>query len=81
MILRGKVADLMVCVNPTLYRPYITYLKKGVPMLYLRLSRALYGMLRAALLVHKRLKKGLKNMGFEINLYDPCFANMIVNGA
>merc|ERR1712086_476948 len=27
MLLRGKVAELMVRVNPTLYRPYITYSK------------------------------------------------------
>ena len=28
MLLRGKVAELLVRVNPTLYQPYITYLKK-----------------------------------------------------
>ena len=28
MLLRGKVAKLMVHVNPTLYRPYISYSKK-----------------------------------------------------
>ena len=50
MILRGKVAKLMARVNPILYRPYITYSHKGVPMLYVRLSKDLYGMLRAALL-------------------------------
>ena len=55
MLLRGKVAELMARVNSTLYRPYITYLKekKGVPMLYVRLSKALYGMLRAALMFYK----------------------------
>ena len=71
----------MVRVNPTLYRPYITYSKKGVPMVYVRLSKALYGMLRAALLFYKRLRKDLKNMGFEVNPYDPCVANKMVNGA
>ena len=50
ILLRGKVAELMVRVNPTLHQSYITYLKKGVPMLYVRLFKALYGMLRAALL-------------------------------
>ena len=81
MLVRGKVAELMVRVNPTLYRPYITYSKKGVPMLYVRLPKALYGMLRAALLFYKRLRKDLEFMGFEINPYDPCVANMMVNGA
>ena len=81
MLLRGKVAELMVRVNPVLYRPYITYSKKGVTMLYVRLSKALYGMLRAALLFYKRLRKDLETMGFEVNPYDPCVANKMVNGA
>ena len=49
-------------------------------MLYVRLSKALYGMLRAALLFHKRLRSDLKDMGFEVNSYDPCVANKMVNG-
>ena len=68
----------MMHVNPTLYRPYITYLKKGVSMLYVRLSEIIYGMLGAALLLYKRPKK-TKNIGFEINPYNPCLANMPVD--
>ena len=50
-------------------------------MLYMRLSNALYVILGTALLFKKRLIKGLKNRGFEMNPYDPCVANMIVNNA
>ena len=50
-------------------------------MLYVRLLKALYRMLRATLLFYKRLRKDLENMGFEINPYDPCVANMTVNKA
>ena len=50
-------------------------------MLYVRLSKALYGMLRAALLFYKRLRSDLENMGFEVNPYDPCVANKMVNGS
>ena len=49
-------------------------------MLYVRLSKALYGMLRAALLFYKRLRSNLEDMGFEVNPYDPCVANTMVNG-
>ena len=49
-------------------------------MLYVRLSKALYGMLKAALLFYKRLMSELENMGFKINPHDPCVANKIVNG-
>ena len=49
-------------------------------MLYVRLSKALYGMLQAALLFYKRLRSTLEDMGFEDNPYDPCVANMMVDG-
>ena len=50
-------------------------------MLYVRLSKALYGMLRAALFFYKRLRKDLENMGFKVNPYNHCVANTMVNGA
>ena len=50
-------------------------------MLYVRLSKALYGMLRAALFFYERLRQDLENMGFEVNTYNPCKVNMVVNGA
>ena len=49
-------------------------------MLYVRLRKALYGMLRAALLFYKILRNDLENIGFEINPYDPCVANKMVSG-
>ena len=49
-------------------------------MLYVRLSKSLYGMLRATLLFYKRLRRDLENMGFKINPYDPCVAKKMVNG-
>ena len=33
MAIHGKTAELLVRLNPELYRPYIWYIKKGVPML------------------------------------------------
>ena len=49
-------------------------------MLYVRLSKALYGMLIAALLFYKILRSDLENIGFEVNPYNPCVANKMVNG-
>ena len=56
MLLRGKLAEMMVRIDPSMHREYVTYSKNGVPILYVRLSKALYGMLRAALLFYKRLR-------------------------
>ena len=80
MILRGKLAEMMMQVDPIMYRKYVTYSPNGQAMMYVRLIKALYGMLRAALLFYKRLSSYLENMGFKINRYNPCAANKMVNG-
>ena len=78
MLLRGKLDEMMVRIDPALYLEYVTYSASGVSMLYTRLSKALYGMLRAALLFYKRLRSTLEDMRFEVNPYNPCVANMMV---
>ena len=60
MLLRGRLAEMMARIDPSLYRKYVTYSAKGTPMLYVRLSKALYGMLKAALLFYKRLRFDLE---------------------
>ena len=79
MLLRGRLAEMMVQVDPTMYRKYVTYSPNGHAMLYVRLSKALYGVLRAALLFYKRLRSDLENMGFEVNPYNPRVANKMVS--
>jgi Reverse transcriptase (RNA-dependent DNA polymerase) len=69
----------LVCINPTLYRKLI-FLEKGVPILYAKLAKALYGTLRAALLFWNNLTKTLKDWGFSLNAYDRCVANKNING-
>jgi len=49
-------------------------------MLYVKLRKALYGTLQAALLFWKLLSNTLKEWGFKINEYDQCVANKTVNG-
>ena len=75
MLLRGKISEMMVRIYPSMYRKYVTHSKNGVPMLYVRLSKALYGMLRAALLLYKRLRSDLEDRGFVVKPYDPCVSN------
>ena len=41
MCLRGALAEMMVCVDPKLYRKYVTTTPKGTPVLYVRLNKAL----------------------------------------
>jgi hypothetical protein len=44
------------------------------------MKKALYGMLQSALLYYKKFKKDIEQIGFEVNPYDPCVANQMVNG-
>ena len=48
-------------------------------MLYVRMSKALYGLLKYALDFYNKLRSDLEGNGFFINPYDPCVANKVVN--
>ena len=50
MVLKGRLAELMVQVAPNLCRKYITVDRKGTAILYVKMQKALYGLLRSALL-------------------------------
>ncbi len=50
-------------------------------MLYLTLQKALYGCLRLELLVYLKLVANLEGQDFQLNPYDPCMANKVVNGS
>jgi len=81
ILFQGKLAELMVMVDPKLYRKYVTYEcnSKGNAMLYVQMNKALYSLLQSALLFYKKLRKDLEGYGFKINPYDPCVANAMIN--
>jgi hypothetical protein len=80
MILKGRLAELMVQVVPNLYRKYISVDKKGMAILYIKMQKATYMLLRSALLLYKKLVADLERIGVKLNPYDPCVANKEVNG-
>ena len=59
MVLRGRLAELMVEVNPERYKPFLIYTSKGVALLYVRMNKAMYGMLQSALLFYRKLTSEL----------------------
>jgi hypothetical protein len=79
MQMNGILAKLMAKMDPKLYRKYLAN-KKGNKVLYLRLQKAFYGMMKRALLFYQKLVSELKSMGIVDNSYDPCIANKIVDG-
>jgi len=80
MLFEGTIAELIIKLEPILYRKYIWYNKNGKPMLYVQLKKALRGMLQAVLLFSKLLSNTLQEWGFTINKYDQCVANKIIRG-
>ena len=80
MKITGVLVDMLVEINPQLYGPYVVY-EKSRKVLYVRVLRAIYGMLEAALLWYKKFRHELEQEGFEFNPYDPCVANRQRNGS
>ena len=72
------MAKLMVFKETTLYTKFVT-VDNGQYVLYVYILKALYGLIKSALLFYKKLVKVLKEIGFNLNPYDPCVVNRIVN--
>ena len=77
--LEGRLAELLAKIDPKTYNKYL-YVNNGNSSMYVRLRKALYGTLQAAMLFWKDLTKSLTDWGFIINPYDRCVANKIIDG-
>ena len=75
----GKFVDIMCEVNPE-YNKHVRY-ERGVKVLYVQVLRALYGCLESALLWYNLYSTTLVSLGFELNPYDLCVANKIIEGS
>ena len=78
MIIRGALVDILCEIDPS-YRDYVVE-ERGHRVLYMHVTKAIYGMLVSSMLFYKKLAEDLQGFGFVINPYDPCVANMQVNG-
>ena len=71
----------MVVTIPEIYKKYVTVNRKGELVLYVEARNALYGIMKAALLFYIKFVENLKSIGFQLNPYNLCVANKIVDGA
>jgi hypothetical protein len=55
MVLKGELAVMMIQIAPQVYRKYVTVYKKGTKLLYVKLQKVLYGLMRANLLFYRKL--------------------------
>ena len=81
MKLEGVLAEALVSIAPDVYGPMVFTNDKGILVIYVRLTRALYGCLKSSLQWYKQLSKVLFDEGFEPNPYDPCVVNKNINGS
>ena len=78
MKLTGDVVDIF-CQIDEKYKKFVV-MEGKTKVLYVRLNKALYGCVQSALLWYELFSTTLKEMGFELNPYDPCVANKMING-
>ena len=74
------LVDILAKVAPDVYEDYITTNRKGSKQLLEECLNALYGTMVAALLYYQKFTKSLKSKVFEMNPYDPCVCNKIIEG-
>ena len=78
--LRGVLVDILVALAPDVYKSYTSTDKKGSIQLLVQCQNALYGTMVASLLYYRKFTKSLTGIGFELNPYDPCVANKMIDG-
>ena len=78
MKIRGAMVDMLLEIDEA-YQRYVV-MENGQRTLYVHILRAIYGMLMSGLLFYKKFRKSIEEIGYEVNPYDPCVANKIING-
>ena len=76
---KGLLVEILVQIEPALYGPYVVY-ENGVPVLYMLVLMAIYGMVKSSLLFYRKLRKDMEKEGFSFNPYDICVGNKVING-
>ena len=69
--------DILCEIDPIYWDYMVT--KGNQKVLYVHVTQAIYGMLVSTMLSYHKLTKALLSYGFELNPYDPCVANKMIN--
>ena len=77
MKMRGVCVDIL-CEIDLIYQDYMAT-KGNQRELYVHITRAIYGMLVSGMLFYHKLTKALLSYSFDLNPYDLCVVNKMVN--
>ena len=78
--IRGVLVYIM-CFNLSTYKPYVNSDREGFKQLLVHLQNNLYGKIIASIIYYRKFTKSLTDFGFEINPYNPCVTNKMVDGS
>ncbi len=67
IVLKSELAEMMVHIAPKIYCKYITVDRKSTSVLYIKLQKALDGLMRVSLLFYRKLHKELEECRFVVN--------------
>ena len=77
MKLEGDFVDIMVKVNPD-HEKNVTY-EHGKKVLCMEMSQVIYRCIESVLRWYELCSQTFMKEGFQINAYDKCVANTIIN--
>ena len=80
MKIRGALVTILTEMDYEKYGDFVT-IEKGQPVLYVVMSKALYGMIQSSILYYRKFRNDIEQIGFEVNPYDPCVANRTIEGS
>jgi hypothetical protein len=74
----GRLIDILIEICPGVYDDYVIEEGKH-KVLYVKMLMVLYGMLISSILYYKKFQKDIESIGFEVNPYNICIANRVIN--
>jgi hypothetical protein len=78
--IRGMLVDMLVKIAPEVYETYVITDRKGNKQILVECLNALYGTMVASLLYYEKFTKSLKASGYEMNPYNACVWNKVIDG-
>ena len=80
MRLVGISVKTLLKIAPDLNKQFVPADSKGRKVLYLSVTKAIYGMIQSPMLWYQKFVADIESIGFKLNPYDPCVANKKVDG-
>ena len=75
----GVLVNLLLKRDPEFYGTFVTTYKRDENMIIVQCTNVIYGTMVASLIYYNKFVKKLKRNGLQLNTYDICVANSLLN--